>query len=91
MGNNLVTWFRYCILAGVPVDYVGTPGTVGGAAFMPVFRLAGTAAIMGYALGSIPESIWKGTRWSITGKLVLDGVLYGLVTGATFNWLWPTV
>ena len=25
----------------------------------------------------------------ITLKFVLDGVIYGLVTAATFGWLWP--
>ncbi len=28
-------------------------------------------------------------KWSITGKFVIDGVWYGLVTGLTFGWLWP--
>ncbi len=89
MGKSLVQWFLYSILVAVLVAYIGTLGAVRGAAFMPVFRLAGTAAILGYALGAFPDSIWKGTKWSITGKFVFDGVLYGLVTGATFGWLWP--
>ncbi|MBI4716401.1 MAG: hypothetical protein HY763_01220 [Planctomycetes bacterium] len=89
MGKNLVQWFLFCILVGVFVAYVGTIATARGAGFLPVFRLTGTVAIMGYALGSFPDGIWKGTKWSVVGKFVIDGVLYGLTTGATFGWLWP--
>jgi hypothetical protein len=47
-------------------------------------------AILGYAMGALPDSIWKGQKWSITFKFVFDGVVYGLVTGVTFGWLWPS-
>ena len=43
------------------------------------------------AAGAFPESIWKGQKWSITLKFVVDGVVYGIVTGVTFGWLWPAV
>jgi hypothetical protein len=89
MGKSLVLWFLYSILVGVFVAYVSSLGLNRGAAYMSVFRLAGTAAILGYAMGNFPESIWKGQKWSITLKFVFDGVVYGLVTGATFGWLWP--
>lgn len=89
MGKSLVLWFLYSLLIGVFVAYVATLGLNRGAAYMSVFRLAGTVAIIGYAVGGLPESIWKGQKWSITLKFVFDGVLYGLVTGGTFGWLWP--
>lgn len=89
MGKSLVLWFLYSILIGVFVAYVAALGLNRGAAYLPVFRLAGTVAILGYAMGALPDSIWKGQKWSITFKFVFDGVVYGLVTGATFGWLWP--
>lgn len=89
MGKNLGLWFLYSVLIGVFSGYLGTLGLARGASFMDVFQLTGTAAILGYAVGAIPDSIWKGVRWSITGKFIIDGVVYGLVTGATFGWLWP--
>jgi hypothetical protein len=91
MGKSLVLWFLYSVLIGVLVAYVAGLGLSRGAAFMPVFRLAGTAGILGYAVGALPDSIWKGQKGSITLKFVFDGVVYGLVTGATFAWLWPAV
>lgn len=89
MGKNLVQWFLYSILIGVFVAYVTALGLDRGAVYMSVFRLAGTVAILGYAMGALPDSIWKGQKWSITLKFVFDGVVYGLVTGGTFGWLWP--
>jgi hypothetical protein len=89
MGKNLVQWFIFCVVISILAAYVGTLGVAPGAAFKPVFQLIATATIMVYALGSVPESIWKGTRWSITAKFMFDGLLYGLTTGATFGWLWP--
>lgn len=90
MGKNLVQWFVYSIVIGVFVAYLAKLGLKPGDVYMPVFRLTGTAAILGYAIGALPDSIWKGQKWSITLKFVFDGVVYGLVTGGTFGWLWPS-
>ena len=51
--------------------------------------LVGLAALMGYAFGPIPNAIWWGHPWTIAVKHVVDGVIYALVTAATFAWLWP--
>lgn len=89
MGKNLVQWFLYSILIGVFVAYAATLGLERGAAYLPVFRLTGTIAILGYAMGDLTDSIWKGRSWGITLKFAFDGVVYGLVTAGTFGWLWP--
>ena len=89
MGKSLVFWFIYSLIVGVLAAHAATVGLQRGAGFGPVFHLVGAAAILGYAIGALPESIWKGQKWSITLKFVFDGLVYGLVTGATFAWLWP--
>ncbi len=89
MGKNLVQWFFYSILIGVFVAYVAMLALEPGAAYATVFRLTGTIAILGYAVGALPDSIWKGQSWVITLKFIFDGVVYGLVTAGTFGWLWP--
>lgn len=91
MGKSLVQWFLFSILIGIFVAYVATLGGLArGAAFGPVFRLTGTVAILGYAATHLPDSIWKGSKWSSTWKFVGDGIVYGLLTGAAFGWLWPS-
>ena len=89
MAKNLVQWFLYTILIGVFVAYAAMLGLERGAAYRPVFRLTGTIAILGYALGDLNDSIWKGRSWGITLKFVFEGVVYGLITAGTFGWLWP--
>jgi hypothetical protein len=89
IGRSLVQWFLYSIVLGFFVAYIAGFSLPRSSDFMAVFRLTGTAAILGYALSHIPDSIWKGRSWLSTFKHILDGVVYGLVTGAAFAWLWP--
>ncbi len=89
MGKNLIQWFLHSLLIGLLAAYLAHHTLEAGAAYLSVFRVTGTAAFLGYAVGALPDSIWKGVKWSITAKFVFDGVVYALVTAGTFAWLWP--
>ena len=54
-----------------------------------VVRVAGTAGILAFSFNSIADSIWYGKPWSVTCKLIIDGVIFGLLIAGTFGWLWP--
>ena len=56
--------------------------------------VAGVAGNLGgswiaYAIGLWQNSIWYKRKWSTTLKSTIDGLIYGLLTGGTFGWLWP--
>lgn len=89
LGKFLGTWFAYTILIGVVVAYIGGLALPAGADYMKVFQITGATAFLAYGLAVIPESIWKGQSWGTTGKFILDGLAYGLVTAGAFGWLWP--
>ena len=89
MGKYLSLWFGFCLLMGVFVAYVTGRTVVAGAHYLIVFRVAGTVAFMGYSVGQIMDSIWKGQLWSTTVKHMFDGLVYSLLTAGTFGWLWP--
>lgn len=89
IGKNLMQWFLNCLLISVLVAYLAWHSLQPGASFMAVFRIAGVAAILAYAVGRIDDSIWRGVPWSTTAKFLFDGIVYGLATAATFAWLWP--
>ena len=89
MGKNLVQWFLYSVLISVFVGYLTWNALVPGAAYLSVFRISGTIAVLAYGVAALPDSIWKGTPWKVTLKFVFDGVVYGLVTAGAFAWLWP--
>jgi hypothetical protein len=89
MGKSLGQWFVYLLGVSIFVAYLTGRVLPAGASGLGVFRVAGTAAVLAYAAALVPRSIWWGQSWSMTLKEVFDGVVYGLLTGAVFCWLWP--
>ncbi len=89
MGSQLAQWFLYCVLVGIFAGYISGRALEPGADYRAVMRMAGCTAFVGYALAHFQESIWYKKAWSTTTKNVFDGLVYGLLTGGTFGWLWP--
>src|SRR5262249_42467833 len=89
MGKNLIQWFVYSLVVGVFVAYI-TGRTVGaGAGYLPVFRVAGTAAFLAYAGGAPIRSLWRRPALCAAVKASVEGLVYALLTAGTFGWLWP--
>lgn len=89
MGKSLALWFVYSLAVGVMAAYVTGRTLAPGTAYLQVHRVAATVAFLAYAGAAPIESIWKGRRWSTTVKEMVDGLIYGLLTGGVFGWLWP--
>ena len=87
MPRNMGLQFLYFILVGVLCAYFVTRTTGPDAAYLEVFRIAGTAAFIANGVGAIPDSIWFGRPWSHTAKTLMDGLIYGLLAGGAFGWL----
>jgi hypothetical protein len=90
MGESLVQWFVYSLVVGVIAAYITSRAVEIGADYRTVMRFAGCTAFVGYSLALWQNSIWYKRRWSTTIKGTFDGLIYGLVTGGTFGWLWPS-
>jgi len=89
MGKFLGQWFVYCVVVSIFAAYLTGRTRMPGADYLEVFRVAGCTAFIGYALAQAQNSIWRGVTWGITLKHMLDGLIFGLLTGGTFGWLWP--
>jgi hypothetical protein len=89
MGSQLTQWFLYSVLVGVVSAYVAGRAVVPGATYLEVFRFAGCTAFLSYSFAYIPASIWYRKSWGTTLRSMFDGLIYGLLTGGTFGWLWP--
>ena len=89
MGKSLLQWFLFCIVVSIFSAYIGSHTLSPEAEYLTVHRVVGCVAFMGYGLGHIQEAIWKAKSWSATWKTLFDALIYGLVTGGTFGWLWP--
>jgi len=89
MGKNLVQWFLYCLVISVFAAYLSGRLLAPGTASLQVFRVVGTVAWLGYGAAHAQESIWSGRSWVVTLKHLFDSLIYALLTGAAFGWMWP--
>ena len=89
IGASLLQWFLFCLLVAYFCGYLGVATLLAGTPASQVFRVLGTAGIMVFAIGVIPTGIWNGHPWKVVVKAVIDGIIYGLIVGAIFAWLWP--
>jgi hypothetical protein len=87
--RNLVLVFLFYVVVSVFVAYVARLAFAADPGFVPVFRVAGTVAVAAYCLGGIPHGLFFGRTPRAMAMDILDGLAYGLITGAVFAWLWP--
>ena len=90
MGKNMAFTFLFFLVTSFFIAYLTSVALDPGAGFSAVFQVAGTAGILAYCFASMPNNIWFNKPLRAVVMDVLDGVVYGLVTGAVFGWMWPT-
>ena len=89
MGKHLAQWFAFSLFISITCAYVAGIVLAPGADSMTVMRVTATVAFAGYGLSNVTDSIWKGVSWAVTARFLLDGLVYAVVTGVAFLWLWP--
>ena len=89
MGAQLGQWFLYGVLVAIVAAYIAGRAVGPGTEYLEVFRFAGTTSFLCYSMAYIPTSIWYKKNWGTTLRNMLDGLVYGLVAGGVFGWLWP--
>ena len=89
MGSTLVLWFIFSLVVSTFAGYIAGVAFGPGAEYLRIMQVAGCVAFTGYGLAQAHESIWWGRNWSWTLRNMADSLLYGLLTGGTFGWLWP--
>jgi hypothetical protein len=58
-------------------------------AFWRVFQVTGTAGILAYCFASFPGDLWFQKKKRAMVMDWGDGVVFGVITGLIFAWLWP--
>jgi hypothetical protein len=89
MPGTLARWFAYVLLVAVLAAYVSSRTLSAGADYLTVFRVAGFAVFLAIGGGTPIHSIWYGQKWSTCAKSLFDALVYGLLAGGIFGWLWP--
>lgn len=81
-----VAWF---LLTAAVMAYLGHAALPKGAEFAKVMQVMGTAGVLGFAFGGVVCDVWfQNARRAMILNFV-DGIVYGLIAGAIFAWLWP--
>ena len=89
MGPQLVQWFIFSIVVSLFAGYVASRALPEGAEYLRVSQMASTTAFLGYSMSHWADVIWYKRNWVTAAKGTFDGIIYGLVTGGVFGWLWP--
>ena len=89
MARPLAQWFIYLLLVALLSGYVACHSLAAGAPYLAVFRIVATVAFMGFALAHAQQSIWWQRSWGTTIRHMFDGLIYALLAGGVFGWLWP--
>lgn len=89
MGKLFGLWFAYSLLIAALAAYFTSRTHGPGAPYLEVFRDSAAITFCCYVVAHWQNWIWwgKSTRFTVTHSL--DGIIYALITGATFGWLWP--
>jgi hypothetical protein len=86
MGMNMLCTVLFFIVANFVIAYLAGMAISPGADKWFVFRFVGTAGILTYGTANILNGIWFGRKMVAD---IVDGVVYGLITGAIFAAMWP--
>jgi hypothetical protein len=89
MGPMLIQWFIFVLVVSFFLAYVAAHTLNTNAPFLAELRVVGTVGFLAYAGGVFPAAIWMGKPWPVAIKEAIDGLIYGLLSGAVFGWLWP--
>jgi hypothetical protein len=88
MGKSLGQWFALNLVVAVIGAHLAGH-SIPGADFHHIFHFAALVTFLTYGGGSIQSAIWMGMPWRAVLKDLLDALIYGLLSGLVFAWLWP--
>ena len=91
MGKNMVVTFLAYLAISTLMAYAGWTALGPAESFTHAFRTMGAMGVAAYAFSFIPGMVWFGAYGRAIVMCMIDGVVYGLITGAIFAALWPTI
>jgi hypothetical protein len=89
MTGNFVGWVIFILIVTLFAAHLAATLLAPAADGMRVFHTVALITFASYAFALWPLSIWYNRAWNITIKGSVDGLIYGVVTGLVFMWLWP--
>lgn len=87
--KQLAQHFAYTLIICFTVGYLAGAALPAGSAYLKVFQITGTAALLGFSGGLFINSIWWHFSWSTIWKHAFDGLVYALLAAGVFAAFWP--
>ena len=88
-GVNLVSTFVFYLVTGIFIAYIASLALEPGDSFGEFFRLTSTVGLLAYSFAHIPNAIWFRRKFTAVLNDILDGAVYGVLTGLAFALLRP--
>ncbi len=88
MGDKMVGTFIVHLVVSTLIAYLTRVALPGAAPFAKVFQIAATAGILAYSFSFIPNALWFGAYKRTIIASIIDGIVFGLITGVIFAWRW---
>jgi len=89
MGKSLGLWFALNLLVALLCGHLAAGSVAAGADPHHAFHLVALVTLLAYGGGSIQWGIWWGMPWRAVAKDLLDALIFGVLSGVVFMWLWP--
>ncbi len=89
LGKFLGQWFVFCVVVSIVCAGLAAHALPAKPAAPAIWHTVGLAALLGYSIGEGTNSIWRAQPWTVSIKYAIDGLVYAIITAATFAWLWP--
>src|SRR5262249_15754847 len=89
MGGKMAATLIVYLVVSTLIAYLASVTLPKPAAFARVFQVVGTAGILAYSFSFIPSAIWFGAYKRTIVASIIDGIVFGLITGSIFAWRWP--
>ena len=89
MGRNMGLWFVYLVVVGIFSAYIAGRALPHNPLGGEIVRYTGAVSFIAYSAALWQMSIWYRRAWSTTIKATVDALIYSLITGGIFLWLWP--
>ena len=89
MADKMIGTFIVYFVATTLIAYLTRVAIPGPAEFTKVFQFVTIAGVLAYCFSFLPAAIWWGSYRRTMIANIIDGIVYGAITGAIFAWRWP--
>jgi len=91
MGGSLMQWFVFNLVVAMLVGDLSLQLYTAQGNPKNIAQLVGILSFLTYAGSNVQAGIWMGKPWMAVLRDTLDGLIYAIVSGLVFWWLWPAV